>query len=133
MIKRIYNNQIDNVCFVNTGFLGRNNILVMKLVDTVNQDIVRKNIKRGKEMTLYVVHGNTCYNGYGHMENIFGVYTEKDAAEAAKDLVTKQLYDENKDDKYTIVNVLSDIEVGILEIEADKLVDFELGGYFEWV
>lgn len=47
-------------------------------------------------MTLYVVHGNTCYNGYGHMENIFGVYTEKDAAEAAKDLVTKQLYEEKK-------------------------------------
>ena len=133
MIKRIYNNQIDNVCFVNTGFLGRNNILVMKLVGTVNQDIVRKNIKRGKEMTLYVVHGNTCYNGYGHMENIFGVYTDKDKAEAAKDLVTKQLYDENKDDKYTIVDDLSDIEVRILEIEADKLVDFELGGYFEWV
>lgn len=84
-------------------------------------------------MTLYIVHGNTCYNGYGHMENIFGVYTEKDAAEAAKDLVTKQLYEENKDDKYTIVDDLSDIEVGILEIEADKLVDFELGGYFEWV
>jgi len=133
VIKRIYNNQIDNVCFVNTGFLGRNNILVMKLVGTVNQDIVRKNIKRGKEMTLYVVHGNTCYNGYGHMENIFGVYTDKDKAEAAKDLVTKQLYDENKDDKYTIVDDLSDIEVRILEIEADKLVDFELGGYFEWV
>lgn len=133
MIKRIYNNQIDNVCFVNSGFLGRNNIVVMKLADTVNQDIVRKNIKRGKEMTLYVVHGNTCYNGYGHMENIFGVYTEKDAAEAAKDLVTKQLYEKNKDDKYTIVDDLSDIEVRILEIEADKLVDFELGGYFEWV
>lgn len=131
MIKRIYNNQINNVCFVNTGFLGQSNILVIKLVDTVNQDIVRKNIKRGKEMTLYVVHGNTYYDGYGHVENIFGVYTEKDAAEAAKDLVTKQLYDENKDDKFTIVEDLSDIEVGIVEIEADKLVEIELGLYCE--
>ncbi len=82
-------------------------------------------------MTLYVVHGNTCYDGYGYVENIFGVYTEKDAAEAAKDLVTKQLYDENKDDKFTIVEDLSDIEVGIVEIEADKLVEIELGGYCE--
>ena len=29
--------------------------------------------------------------GYGHIEKIFGVYTEKDAAEVAKDLVTKEL------------------------------------------
>mgnify|MGYP003272795323 FL=1 len=82
-------------------------------------------------MTLYVVHGNTCYDGYGNVENIFGVYTEKDAAEAAKDLVTKQLYDENKDNKWSIVEDLSDIEVGIVEIEADKLVGIELGGYCE--
>lgn len=82
-------------------------------------------------MTLYVVRGNNYYNGYGYVENIFGVYTEKDAAEAAKDLVTKQLYDENKDDKWSIVEDLSDIEVGIVEIEADKLVGIELGGYCE--
>lgn len=82
-------------------------------------------------MTLYVVHGNNYYDGYGYVENIFGVYTEKDAAEAAKDLVTKQLYDENKDDKWSIVEDLSDIEVGIVEIETDKLVGIELGGYCE--
>lgn len=82
-------------------------------------------------MTLYVVHGNTCYDGYGHVENIFGVYTEKDVAEAAKDLVTKQLYDKNKDNKWTIVEDISDIEVGIAEIETDKLVEIELGGYCE--
>lgn len=82
-------------------------------------------------MKLYVVHGNTYYGGNGYVENIFGVYTEKDAAEAAKDLVTKQLYDENKDDKCSIVEDLSDIEVRIVEIEADKLVDIELGGYCE--
>lgn len=82
-------------------------------------------------MTLYVVRGNNYYNGYGYVENIFGVYTEKDVAEAAKDLVTKQLYDENKDNKWSIVEDLSDIEVGIVEIEADKLVEIELGGYCE--
>ena len=82
-------------------------------------------------MKLYVVHGNTYYGGCGYVENIFGVYTEKDVAEAAKDLVTKQLYDENKDDKCQIVEDLSDIEVRIVEIEADKLVDIELGGYCE--
>lgn len=41
-------------------------------------------------MILYVVHGNTYYDGYGHIENIFGIYTEKDVAEAAKDLIIKE-------------------------------------------
>ena len=44
-------------------------------------------------MILYVVHGNTYYDGYGHIENIFGIYTEKDVAEAAKDLIIKELYE----------------------------------------
>ena len=43
-------------------------------------------------MMLYVVHGNTYYDGYGHIENIFGIYTKKDTAEAAKDLIIKELY-----------------------------------------
>lgn len=28
-------------------------------------------------MTLYLVHGNTYYNGYGCIENIFGIYMKK--------------------------------------------------------
>lgn len=44
-------------------------------------------------MTLYVVHGNTYYDGYGHIENIFGIYKKKDEAEAAKDLTIKELYE----------------------------------------
>ena len=28
-------------------------------------------------MTLYLVHGNTYYDGYGHTENIFGIYMKK--------------------------------------------------------
>ena len=83
-------------------------------------------------MTLYVVHGNTYYDGYGHIENIFGVYTEKDSAEAAKDLIKKRLYEENKYREWSIVEDLSDIEVEILEIEANEMSDIELGGYCEW-
>lgn len=82
-------------------------------------------------MKLYVVHGNTYYNDYGHIEKIFGVYTEKDAAEAVKDLVTQELYEKNVNDKWTLVENLSDVDVDILEIEAYKLVEIELGGYCE--
>lgn len=82
-------------------------------------------------MTLYVVHGNTYYCGYGHIENIFGIYTKKDEAEAAKDLMIKELYEKEIaiGQQMSIVEDVSDIEVEILEIEADKLVEIELGGY----
>ena len=82
-------------------------------------------------MTLYVVHGNIYYDGYGYVEKLFGVYTEKDSAEAAKDLMEKRLYEENKNREWSIAEDLSDIEVGILEIEGDNILDIELGGYCE--
>ncbi len=83
-------------------------------------------------MILYVVHGNTYYDGYGHIENIFGIYTEKDAAEAAKDLIIKDLYEKEIARGWmSIVEDISDIEVDILEIESDKLVEIKLGGYCE--
>ena len=71
------------------------------------------------------------YGGYGHVEKIFGVYTEKDSAEAAKDLIEKRLYEENKNCEWSIGEDLSDIEVEILEIEANEISDIELGGYCE--
>lgn len=82
-------------------------------------------------MTLYVVYGNTYYCGYGHIKNIFGIYTKKDEAEAAKDLMIKELYEKEIaiGQQMSIVEDISDIEVEILEIEADKLVEIELGGY----
>mgnify|MGYP004552898415 CR=1 FL=1 len=83
-------------------------------------------------MILYVVHGNTYYDGYGHIENIFGIYTKKDEAEATKDLIVKELYEKEIARGWmSIVEDISDIEVDILEIESDKLVEIELGGYCE--
>ncbi len=82
-------------------------------------------------MILYLIHGNAYYGGYGYMEHTFGIYTDKDKAEAAKKVVIEQLYEKEKDDDWSHVEDISDIEVEILEIEADKLVNIELGGYVE--
>lgn len=83
-------------------------------------------------MMLYVVHGNTYYDGSGYIENIFGIYTKKDTAEAAKDLIIKELYEKEIARGWmTIVEDISDIEVEILEIDADEIVNIELGGYCE--
>lgn len=88
-------------------------------------------MKSNEEMVLYVVHGNTYYNGYGHIESIFGIYTEKKDAETAKDLMVKFLYEKNKDNTLTYVEDVEDIEVDITEIDANGLVNIELGGYCE--
>lgn len=83
-------------------------------------------------MILYVVHGNTYYDGYGHIENIFGIYTKQDEAEAAKDLMIKELYEKEIARGWmSVVEDVSDIEVEILEIEANKITNIELGGYCE--
>ncbi len=83
-------------------------------------------------MTLYLVHGNKNLDQWGYESYVFGIYTEKDAAEAAKDLMIKKLYEISKDNKrYSNIQDISEIYVDIEEIEADKGVDIYLGGYTE--
>lgn len=84
-------------------------------------------------MKLYLIHGNAHYESYGHMEHTFGIYTDKDKAEAAKKVVIEQLYEKEKekDNECSYVDDISDIEVSVVEIESDMAVDIELGGYCE--
>ena len=82
-------------------------------------------------MNVYVIHGNSYYEEYGYIENIFGVFIRKDAAEEARNRVKKDLFEKEMKKTYTTVKKISDIEVNILEIETDELVNFELGGYCE--
>ncbi len=82
-------------------------------------------------MKLYLIHGNAYYEGYGHMEHAFGIYTDKDKAEAAKKVVIEQLYEKEKHSEWSDVEDISDIEVEVVEIESDMAVDITLGGYCE--
>lgn len=82
-------------------------------------------------MKLYLIHGNAYYEGYGHMEHAFGIYTDKDKAETAKKVVTEQLYEKEKYSNWTDVEDISDIEVEVVEIESDTAVDITLGEYCE--
>lgn len=82
-------------------------------------------------MILYLIHGNAYYEGYGHMEHAFGIYTDKDKAEAAKKVVIEQLYEKEKHNEWSNVEDISDIEVEVVEIESDMAVDITLGGYCE--
>jgi endo-1,4-beta-xylanase len=60
------------------------------------------------------------------------VYNGGDDAEAAKELITKKLYEkEIARGQMSVVAEISDVEVEIAEIEAGRLVEIELGGYCE--
>lgn len=57
---------------------------------------------------------------------------KKKDAEDAKDLMIKKLYEKNnKDNNWSYVEDIEEIEVDIVEIDANELVDIELGGYCE--
>lgn len=86
-------------------------------------------------MTLYLVHGNTWFEGYGHEEYVFGVYTTLAQAETAKITAEKRLQKrlhegiENDPDDY--FDDPEDVKLQILELNADELVELYLGGYVE--
>ena len=84
-------------------------------------------------MILYLVHGNTYFNSYGYEEQLFGIYTTKDAAENARDLFIKEFYIQEMANGYTTVDNISQVmnAIQILELEADKIKDIYLGGYIE--
>lgn len=80
---------------------------------------------------LYLVHGNTWYEGYGHCENLYGVFTDRKTAEKVKAEVTVKLYEKEMHNINTNVESISDIEIYILEVDVNQVTDIDLGGYVE--
>lgn len=80
---------------------------------------------------LYLVHGNTWYEGYGHCENLYGVFTDRKTAEEVKDKITLKLYEKETHNICTNVDSISDIEIDILEVNVNQVTDIDLGGYVE--
>lgn len=80
---------------------------------------------------LYLVHGNTWYEGYGHDEHFYGAFTDKETAEKVRAEVTVKLYEQETHNENTNIESLSDIEVDILEVEVNQVTDIGIGGYVE--
>ena len=80
---------------------------------------------------LYLVHGNTWYEGYGHDEHFYGAFTDKETAEKVRAEVTVKLYEQEMHNKNTNVESLSDIEIDILEVDVNQVTDIGIGGYVE--
>jgi hypothetical protein len=80
---------------------------------------------------LYLVHGNTWYEGYGHDEHFYGAFTDKKMAEKVRAEVTVKLYEKETHNINTNVESISDIEIDILEVDVNQVTDIDLGGYVE--
>lgn len=80
---------------------------------------------------IYAVYGETYYYRFGSYVGLFGVFSSKDLAEKAKTKIVKELFEKNKNDGWTTVTSIDDIHVYIEEIEEDKMLDMQLGGYAE--
>lgn len=80
---------------------------------------------------VYVVYGETYYGGYGSYVGLFGVFSSKELAEKAKQKMVKELFEEKKNDGRSDVSSIDDIHVYIEEVEEDKMLNIELGGYAE--
>lgn len=76
---------------------------------------------------LYLVHGNTWYEGYGHDEHFYGAFTDKETAEKVRAEVTVKLYEQEMHNKNTNVESLSDIEIDILEVDVNQVTDIQMG------
>lgn len=82
-------------------------------------------------MTLYLVHGNTCFECYGYEENIYGIFTSLVQAQAAKIVAENNLKEMIEKNPGIYATSSEDVELQILELKADELVDIYLGGYVE--
>lgn len=85
-------------------------------------------------MKVYLVHGDTWFEGYGCRENVFGIYGTKKEAEIARKSAAKQLYEEEVS-KISLINNVTllyvEMSIKILELELNQAVNIELGSYIE--
>lgn len=83
-------------------------------------------------MTLYLVHGNIWFEGYGYEEHVFGVFTSREKAEEARIVAENKICKEYEDyPDYLHIDISEHIGLEILEVKADELIDEYLGGYAE--
>ena len=82
----------------------------------------------------YLVYGDTWFEDYGAKITVFGVFDTLEQAKEAKKEKEEEYFEEELKDPYSCIESENDkmmIEFNIHEIEVNKLIDFELGGYCE--
>lgn len=82
-------------------------------------------------MKLYLVYGDTCFDGYGADINIFGVFDTLEKAELVKVQTEEKYFKEDQESRFSELDNRSEVEFSIEEIETNTIIDKNLGGYAE--
>lgn len=80
---------------------------------------------------VYLVYGNTYFEGYGAYINTFGVFSTLEEAEKVKKQKEDEYFERESTTKYPVVDDRSEVEFQIMEIDVDEIIDKMLGGYAE--
>ena len=80
---------------------------------------------------VYLVYGNTYFDEYGAYINTFGVFSTLEEAEKVKKQKEDEYFERESTAIYSYVEDRSEVEFQIMEIEVDKAIDCQLGGYAE--
>lgn len=81
---------------------------------------------------IFVVYGDTYFEGYGSYINLFGVFEDEQTAMKAKEDMEEKYYkDSLKSDSLNGDVERSDVKFKIQEVPINQMFDIYLGGYTE--
>ena len=82
-------------------------------------------------MKVYVVYGDTYFEGYGAYINLFGVFSTPELAEMVKKQKEKEYFENENKKSYSLVESEQDVVFHVEEVSIDSKNDICLGGYAE--
>lgn len=81
---------------------------------------------------IFVVYGDTYFDGYGSYINLFGVFEDEQMAMKAKEDMEEKYYKDSLKSDWLNGNVeRSDVKFKIQEVPTNQMFDIYLGGYAE--
>ena len=81
---------------------------------------------------IFVVYGDTYFDGYGSYINLFGVFEDEQTAMKAKEDMEEKYYKDSLKNDWTRDDIeRSQIEFKVQEIPINKVCNIYLGGYAE--
>ena len=81
---------------------------------------------------IFVVYGDTYFEGYGSYINLFGVFEDEQTAMKAKEDMEEKYYKDSLKSVWSNGDIeRSQIEFKVQEIPINKICDIYLGGYAE--
>lgn len=82
----------------------------------------------------YLVYGNTWFEGYGANITVFGIFDTLEQAKKAKEEKEEEYFKKELKNPFSLIETKDDksgIKFDTHEIEVNKTMDLELGGYCE--